>query len=100
MSHKVLKDHAFVFCQSFQKVQSMASNAPDFASIDVTFLAIGDDERIHHLNRLSKRRLDGRKRLVGNYYCIGLKLGQANEERRAVRIASTFLQNHHSAIAC
>lgn len=76
----------------------MASDTPDLAFIDVTFFAIGDDEQIHQLNKLTKRRLDGRKRYVADYYCIGLKLGRANEERKAVRIASTFLRKHRELL--
>ena len=63
---------------------SMDSDSLNLAVIDVTFPAIGDDERIHQLNKITKRRLYGAKRRVSDYYYIGLKLGKARQEKNIV----------------
>jgi|GEM_PF-6189047 len=72
----------------------MDSDSLNLAFIDFTFSAIGDDERIHQLNKITKRRLYGAKRRVSDYYSIGLKLGKAIQEKNALRVASAWLQTH------
>ncbi len=72
----------------------MDSGSSDVAFFEVVFTALGDDDRIHQLNKHTNRRLNAAKRIVNNCFYIELKLGQAKQERNALRIASTWLERH------
>ena len=72
----------------------MDAEAYALARVEVRFSAVGNDERIHHLNKMTKRRLAGKKGFVSKYRSIHLFIGVALGERRALKIASRWLEKH------
>ena len=62
----------------------MDAEAYALARVEVRFSAVGNDERIHHLNKMTKRRLAGKKGFVSKYRSIHLFIGVAIGERRAL----------------
>ena len=72
----------------------MDAEAYALARVEVRFSAVGNDERIHRLNQMTKRRLAGKKGFVSNYRSIHLFIGAAIGERRGLKIASRWMETH------